>query len=153
MPRKSSHNEKTQRERAAYARYVRGLDYAPTVDQRIPFPASNEPGEDLSEPTATRRRELPFTAKLADHFKSKWIEWIVGLAIILGGYLMIDSKMKFSEFGIRFGNLKDEVSDLKQTSKDHDKEVQQQEIKLREHDVRLDNLEKAPKKTEPQKSP
>ena len=66
---------------------------------------------------------------------------------------MIDSKVKFSEFGIRFGNLKDEVSDLKQTSKDHDKQLQQQEIKLREHDVRLDNLDKTPKKAEPQRSP
>lgn len=138
MPRKPSHNEKTPKERAIYAQYLKGLDYTPTVDQRLPFPASDEPGEDLSEPTVKRRRKVALSAKLADHFKSKWVEWLVGLAIIGGGYLLYGSKIEFSEFKIHFNTLKDEVTDLKQTSKEHGKQLQQQEIKLREHDVRLE---------------
>ena len=55
---------------------------------------------------------------------------------------LIDLRIEFSGFKIHFTTLKEELTGLKGTSKEHDKQLQQQEIKLREHDVRLDTQKK-----------
>ena len=158
MPRKPSHNERTQKEREVYARDLRERDATPTVEQSLPFPdkaeseddrtqASDQPGVNFSKPSVKRARKISWTTKAANHVKANLVGYLIAVFILIGGWL-VDLRFEFSGFKIHFNTLKEEVLGLKGTSKEHDKQLQQQEIKLREHDVRLDTQKKVPEKSQ-----
>ena len=158
MPRRRSHNERTQSERESFARYVRERDSSPTVEPSLPglenseeedlqAQGSDESGVNLDRPTVKRARKLPLVKKVFAHIESHFVEWVVGVLVLIGASVLY-LKFDFSRFEIRFDSLKDDVSDLKQTSKEQEKQLHQHDIKLREHDVKFDSQKKQQKRAE-----
>ena len=142
MNKRNSHTAKTRDARDAYSRYIRKLDYEPTVEEPAPFSPSNESGEELAEPTSSQKRKMSIINAIKDHFSENWVNWLVSGAIIILIFLMIDSKVDLAKISTSIDNAKESISTLISDSKELRENAHGQALVLKEHEMQIIQLEK-----------
>lgn len=147
MNSRYSHKAKTHRERGSYSKYIKRLDYSPTIDETLPFPSSEKAGEDLSEPTTKRARKIPFQDKIKDHFADNFINWIVGATIFIFIFLVYDSKIDIARLNSNIGTFKESISELKEYAKSNLSQLHTHDLKIQENKIRIENLKDQQKYT------
>jgi hypothetical protein len=97
MSERKSHVGKTSAQRLSYGRYIKNLDYEPTIDESIDFKSTEKGGEELSKSTARRsprsRTKKVFINNLKEHFGEHWTTWFIGALVILGLYIVNESRV------------------------------------------------------------
>jgi hypothetical protein len=145
MARKG-HSQKSPAQRQAYNRYVKQLDYEPTVDEALPFPTTSQGGEELSEQTTKRRRDLNVKERCVDHLRENWIGWVISLVTVLLGWLMIGSKIEIARLNIVSEGHSDDLKEVKESSQKNLEKNIEQDLTLKEHGLRIEFLNEGAKK-------
>ena len=76
MPERAKHTGKTQEQKQAYGRYIKTLDYEPTLEEGIDFGSTVNGGEELSESSSKRKPRGYIKTIVGDHFREHWVEWV-----------------------------------------------------------------------------
>lgn len=142
MTRKNTHTGKSSASREAYSRYIKKLDYEPTVETPAPFLSTTEGGEELKNPSSTRKRKKTLSSKIQDHISENWIGWLLGLAIIVLFFLMIDSKVDLARINTNLEYLKENVGSIRNDIKEQDRKNQSQDLLINGNSIKITNLEK-----------
>jgi len=99
MPDRNRHVGKSFAQRSAYGRYIRILDYEPTLDESIDFGSTEKGGEELSESISKRPSRGHTKKVIFDHLKENWITWLLGALVVLGLYLVNESRVTTAIMG------------------------------------------------------
>ena len=142
MTNRSSHTGKSRGQKEYYMGRLGTLDYEPTVETEPAFPSSDDFKKDYSVSPPGGRRPPSFTEAIISPLK-KNIAGII-IAIITGLFIIF-----VYNFSRDLGSLEGSVNEIKnvlnsvqQTVEKIGDKVQEQEIKNREQDIRMDYMEK-----------
>ena len=142
MDRRKSHRSKSTPAREHYYRYIRTLDYEPTVDDTLPLSESNQSGEELSEPTSKRKRKINTKQYILDHLSENWLSYVIVIFAAVLVFLMYGSKIGLERISVNLDVQKEDISDLKLETKQQIKKNYSQDIDINENRVKLDTLER-----------
>ena len=142
MDRRGSHTGKSRPAREAYSRYIKTLDYEPTAQEGTPFERSSESGEEFKEPTSARKRQVKIGQRIKDHFLNNWLNWAVGVVIVVLFFLMVDSKVDLARIGSTIDAIKENVKSLIIESKTQGNKIHEQDLSIRENSLRIQQIEK-----------
>jgi hypothetical protein len=98
-------------------------------------------GESLAEPTAKRDRPRRRFAGLKDHFTEHWIEWLIGAAVVVGGYFVVDARIHFTDVDRSIKDTQADVMVLKQSMTSVQSAVQGNLITEQETRVRMEQTQ------------
>ena len=107
MSNRNSHTGKSYQEKETYKRYLSKKDYEPTVNESLDFRSTEKPGEDLTEPSVTKKRAVSFNYAVSEHLKENWIKYLIAGCVIIGVFLVYDSRLKFELFDYKLSDIKD----------------------------------------------
>jgi len=93
MSNRNRHVGKNKAQRFAYSRYIKTLDYEPTIDESIDFGSTEKGGEELTESTSRRPSRGINKIMIFDHLKEHWVAWLIGSIVVLGLYLVNESRV------------------------------------------------------------
>lgn len=141
MDKRSFHTGKSQASRDQYGRYIKKLNYEPTIVETIPLGNSDEGGEELEKPKLTRKRKKDPSLILKNHIVEHWFEYLFAGVIAVLMYLMIDSKIDMARMDSHAQYQKDSIDSLGKDSKEIGIKVNEQNLILREHSLRLSTVE------------
>jgi hypothetical protein len=99
MADRNKHVGKSNAQRFAYNRYIRTLDYEPTINESIDFGSTEKGGEELSESISRRTSRGHTKRVIFDHLKEHWVTWLIGALVILGLYLVNESRVTTAIMG------------------------------------------------------
>jgi len=135
------HVGKSQTERDVYARYIKKQDYEPTINESISLGDSDQAGQELKEPTELRKRPTSLNERIEDHIETHWLEWLLAIIIALISYLSFDTKIDIARIYERLTSQFQALKELKDAAKDETQTNQAQQLLLREHAIKLQNME------------
>jgi hypothetical protein len=144
MTRNPSHQKKSRGQLHEYSRGIKEQRYQPTVDDMLIFNDTTNPGEDLSAPPIQKRRPINRTAKLLDHFKRHLIPYAVTVFLAVATYFMVDSRIVVATLTERSSNHTTQIDRLDNEVKELGKKDGNQDLEIREHRVRIEQLERNP---------
>ncbi len=127
MYSREKHIGKSREQRQSYGRYIRSLDYEPTIEEGIDFGSTEKGGEELSESTSQRKSRGYTKNRIREHIKDHWIEWIIGGLIVFGLFLINESRITTAIMGNTLTDTKTKVEGLN--------------TDIRNLDQKIDNLE------------
>jgi len=142
MAKRKIHKGKSRSSREQYNRYIKTRDYEPTVDDTLSFSQSDQSGEELGEPTSTRKRKVNTKQYILEHLSENWLNYVVVMATIVLVYLMYDSKVDLACIDVNITAQKEDISDLELETKQQIKKNYSQDVDINENRVRLDTLER-----------
>lgn len=143
MADRKSHVGKSKLAREGYSRYIRRLDYEPTLEEPGPFKPSHEAGEESGEATSDRKRPVKISEKVKDHVLNNWINWLIGAAIVVMVFLMVDSKIDLAKINTTIDRLKTDVQSLIGDVKTINEKNHQQDLAIKEDNLRINSLEQS----------
>jgi Sec-independent protein translocase protein TatA len=143
MARRYEHVGKSSRDQEYYVRHLGQLGYTPTAEESFKFSESDSLEEDHSAASAGGKRSRPFTQSISENLKANWVGWAVILLMALAIYFATD-------FSRALGSMENMLDEVRRTlgifegkiEKIEDK-IQDQEIQLKEQNIRMDYLEKS----------
>lgn len=141
MNKRNRHVGKSPAARESYYRYLKNIDCEPTVDDQIALSPSTEAGEELCEPTTTRRRKISAGRQFKDHISEHWIEWLFGVGVVVAVWFMVDARIDMACVETNVDTHKGNISDLQADVQKGVDKNQEQDLTLREHQVRLTAVE------------
>lgn len=141
MNKRGKHVGKSAVARETYSRYLKNIDCEPTVNDQVALSPSTEGGEELREPTSKRKRKVSLGHNLQEHFREHWAEWFFGGVVAIVAWLMVDAKIDLARIETNAENQKGNISDLQNGEQKIIDKNQDQDLTLREHSVRLSNVE------------
>jgi len=130
MPNRAPHVAKSLDQRSAYARYIKSLDYDPTVDESLEFDSTENAVEELGESRGTRPGEKSSKGAISAHFRSHWIEWIIAAMVIIGLYLINESRVTISILGKSVEENTDSIKDIQTDVRDLTKRTNDSELEI-----------------------
>ena len=142
MAKKPVHKSKSIASRERYNRYIKTLDYEPTVDETLPFSQSNLSGEELSEPTSKRKRKIDTKQRILEHFSENWLQYVIVVFASVLVFLMYGSKIDSERIIVNLDVQKEDISALKSDIKHQTQKNYTQDININENRVRLTTLER-----------
>ncbi|MFA6925298.1 MAG: hypothetical protein WC223_13715 [Bacteroidales bacterium] len=142
MRKANSHISKTKPEKDYYTKYIKTQDYEPTVDETLKFSETDDDKKDFSNQKSKKKRKPKLQQQIYEHFEENWIKWASGLIIALLVWLMFDSKLSISGINYKVDRIQDDVKELKQTDKETNQHIQQQDLNIKENQIKIENLEK-----------
>lgn len=93
MTNRNVHVGKSQQEKDFYGRYIKSLDYEPTLDESIDFASTEKAGEELSESSSKRAPRGRLKYNLVSYFSEHWLEWVIGALVIISLFLINESRI------------------------------------------------------------
>ena len=142
MRKERTHVSKTIPERDYYSKYIKSKDYEPTVDETLHFPSTDDDKKDFSNQKTNKKRKVSLQQQLSDHFEENWIKWVGGVIACVLLWLMFDSKLSINGIEYKVSSMQDDIKELKQTNKETNEHLQKQDLNIREHQVRIETLQK-----------
>lgn len=137
----SSHTYKNQREKANYKRYIRQLDYEPTLDERVNFPESDKTDEELSISETSKRRRESNSEIIGEYIKKNWVAWLIGIFTLGLLYFMGDAKIDIARLFEKNETNKENI--IKNTSEiEKQKEINhKQDLNIQENRHNIEDIE------------
>jgi len=146
MTQRKGHMGKSKMERDYYSRFIKNLDYEPTIDETIKFPETDDTKRDFSLPKSSDKRKVSLKQKLSDHFEENWIRWVIGAFVVLLIFLMYDSKVDIKGIETNVDNIKEDMKDVKGSQKEIQNKLHEQDLKIQENKIKLESIESRPNK-------
>lgn len=136
----SNQQSKSMQEKAHYKRYIRQLDYEPTLDERVEFPESDKTDKEYSVSTLPPARRETILESLGEHLKENWLAWLIGIFAVVLVFLMVESKVDIAKIFEKTETIKENVNDLeddieKLKEKDHEQDLEIQEVKIKSENI------------------
>ena len=141
MNKRGRHVGKSMAARETYSRYIKKIDCEATVDDKIELSPSTEGGEELREPTSKRRRKVSVGRLFRTHLEEHWVEWLFGSVIAMTAWLMVGARLDLVRIDTTAGAQKDCIIDLQSGAQKSVDKNQEQDLLLREHSIRISNVE------------
>ena len=141
MARSTGHQGRPERERVDYTRSIRARDYSPTVKAKALNEESDSIGENLTQPSINRMRPSSFATKLKEHFSAHWMEWAVGLFLLVFGFFGYEARFHLAALDRDSSDAKAQVSELKDSMKNVQSMLAETRIAGDENRVRLTETE------------
>ncbi|MDD3275162.1 MAG: hypothetical protein PHN16_05370 [Candidatus Omnitrophica bacterium] len=138
MDRRGGHAGKSKMDKQIYHKYIKRIDCEPTLDEKLPFPNSNQEGEELSESTSKRKRPIPFGFSLKQHFQERWLYWIVGFVVFVVTYFIFDAKVNIKQLNFITGENKKEITEIRSDVKTIQEDNHKQDLSIQETKLKLD---------------
>ncbi|HQH00733.1 MAG TPA: hypothetical protein PLZ82_08110 [Smithellaceae bacterium] len=123
MRDRDKHVGKTYSQKKAYNRYIQNQDYEPTIDESIDFGATETSGEELSESTSKRVSRGNTKKLIAEHIKEHWVFWLFGALIIIGLYIVNESRVTTAIMGNNLTENTKSIDSVKSDLKNLDNKV------------------------------
>lgn len=142
MKPRDVHVNKSIQQRQGYWRYIEGLDYDPTVDEKIAFGQTEDGGEELGEASSKRRRGIKLSTRLADHFSENWVNWLFAVAAIVLLFLMSESKVGIARLETKMETVNEDIRTLQGQVGDINKANEKRDISIDENKIRIEFLQK-----------
>ncbi|HEY3402585.1 MAG TPA: hypothetical protein VGK59_04300 [Ohtaekwangia sp.] len=153
MSRRKTHTAKSQSEKQYYSDFIRNRDYSPTVDDSLKFEETTDENSEFKVGSNVRRRGRPLGEQFGDHMHEFWFQYLSGGVALVFIFLMIDSKVDFARLFEKTDHIEQQIQDVKEEIKDVEQlqkresekiydELKEHELKLRETQINIDNLEK-----------
>jgi hypothetical protein len=127
---------KTPQEKSNFKRYIRELDYEPTMDERFKFSESDIGDKDFSISQALVSPSPSGISRLKDYFSENWIAWLVGGVVIILTFLMIESKVDLAKLFEKVDQNKEEINSVKEDVKTINEVNHNQDLKIQEIQIR-----------------
>jgi len=135
MSNRYSHTGKSTQQKEAYKRYIPKIDYEPTLDDSLEFNNTEKAGEDLSESTIKRKRPVSINYIVSEHLRENWFKYLIGGLVIIGLYLINESRIEFKLFDYKLVEIKNSVDKI-------EKKVESHEKNLIENNIKIDSIQK-----------
>ena len=142
MARQGNHTSKTPYEKTAYLGYIKKQGYEPTLEEGLKFNDSVDKDLELSTQQSKKVNRLSTAEQLKIHFKENWINWVVAGGVIILTYLMIESKITNSNHDIKITNSEKQIDENKADINNLKESQHQQDMKIQENSIKLDNVTK-----------
>lgn len=149
MKSRGGHAGKSQFEKDLYVQRARATHNDPTASQDLAFAQSDDLDEDFSQPTSSKRRPVALWPVIKYHFKEHWSSWLVTAVIAVLGWFAFTLRDTLTEHTYKLETTKNDVSDLKEQSKEIQKKQNDQDLKIQRSEIRIDNLEKTKQNVKP----
>ncbi len=146
MRKNNSHVSKTKPERDYYSKYIKSQDYEPTIDETLKFPSTDDDKKDFSNSRTRKKRKPTFQQQLSDHWHENWPKWIGGGIVAILFWLMFDSKIEINSINYNVNDIKEDIQDMKKVDKETNEHLQNQDLNIRENQIRIENIQKSNKK-------
>lgn len=143
MTQRKTHIGKSSYEKDYYSRQIKNLDYEPTIDETINFPETESAKRDYSIPKSTKKRKPKLKQKIIDHIEENWIKWAIGFAALVLLYFFVDSKVDIKGIDTKVDVIKEDVKELKQNQKENVEKFHQQDMKIQENKLHIEEIDKA----------
>lgn len=137
------HVPKTSEMRQQYSRYIRTVDYEPTVDERLNLQHTSKVGQDLTPSAGNIRRPVSTGDQIKEHLAKNWLAWLLCLIGIAVAYLVYGSKVATIEISSKLDAQGKEIQDVRTCSSDNQKSNQQQDVKIAETAILLSGIQKS----------
>lgn len=148
MSKRSSHTGKSSRQKDYYFRKLDMSVNEPTVEDEPIFPVSDNPAvskefnRESTIPTqAQRGRPTSPTETLIDHLKKNWINWLVLIIVGIVIFFATTFSRGLGTLEGTVGEIKEVMNSIRTSFENLDNRVQEQEFKLREQDINIENIE------------
>ena len=116
MSKRSSHIGKSYSEKEAYRRYLLKSEYEPTLDDSFQFHNTEKAGEDLTEPRSGKKRSVNLIYIFMEHFREHWLEWILSGLILIGIYLVFDSRYELKLLDYKLSITNKSIDKIEETN-------------------------------------
>jgi hypothetical protein len=133
--------------REYYSRYLKNIDCEPTVDDQIALSPSTEGGVELREPTSNRKRPISTSQKLQEHLQNHWVEWLFGTIVAITAWSVIYARIDFARIETNQITQKESITVLQSGTQKASNKNHEQDLMLREHSLRISNVEEKVNKT------
>lgn len=130
MSKRDSHAGKPYYQKEAYARYLLEEDYEPTLDDSLQFDNTGKAGEDLTESTIKRKRSINIKYNFMEHLREHWFKYILSGLVIIGVYLVFDSRYEFKLIDYKLSVITKSVDKIDQKIESHGKNIIENNIKI-----------------------
>ena len=143
----SSHTYKNQQEKANYKRYIRNLDYEPTLDERVNFPESDKSDEELSVSETSKKRRESNSEIIGEYLKKNWVSWLIGIFTLGLLYFMGDAKIDIARLFEKSETNKESIIKNTNVIEKLREQNHNQDMKIQDNKYKNENLENVIKHT------
>src|SRR5690554_5937739 len=109
----SNHTYKNQKEKTSYKRYIRHLDYEPTLNEGVDFPESDKSDKEFSVSNVPEKRRESNSELIGEYIKKNWLPWIIGIFAFILIFLTVDSKVDIATIFEKTETIKENTDDIK----------------------------------------
>jgi len=145
---KHMHTGKSKKEKEYYKMAIHKLDYEPTVDDSLVFPASDSTEEDLSVSKTQKMQKIKFTDKLMEHLQNNWIGWLIGIITAALIFFVNNFSGDIGEVKGRLFGVIENINRIESLVKENIDENYKQNLLINENRIRMDFLEKEREKNQ-----
>lgn len=142
MDRRYGHIGRSSRDKERYVRHLGEISYTPTAEESFRFPESDNLEEDNSVQQATGKRRQP-TPPIIEHFKANWIGWVVVAFIAIAIYFATDFSRTLGSMENMLDEVRRALGTFEGKIENIEDQIKEQEMKLREQNIKIDYLEKS----------
>lgn len=140
MNPRDMHVGKGQLDKQRYQKYIGKLPSEPTLEQKLPFPDSNQDGEDYATATASRERPVSYGERVRNHFKEQWPAWLATAIVAVGGYFVFQFRLDMQKVDLTGQETRREVATAQADIKGLTQKNSDQDLKIQENAFRIDML-------------
>lgn len=147
MKRKTNqHTNKSIAQRRSYSKAIKELTYDPTVDDSLDFASSDDPTDKSRIEDAPPSRPVSLGDRLIE-IRDKYGLTIIGsIVLVVASYFVFDFNHDMTEVKTKQEGLEDDVKEIKSDVEKVNDKNQEQDLKLKEHEVKIHFLEQTKKK-------
>lgn len=139
---KHMHTGKSKKEKEYYKMAIHKLDYEPTVDDSLAFPASDSTEEDLSVSKTQKMQKIKFTDKLMEHLQNNWIGWLVVIIAAAASFFIYRFNGDMGEVKGRLFGVSENINRIESLVEENIDENHKQDLLINENRIRMNFLEK-----------
>jgi len=143
----SSHTYKNQMEKANYKRYIRQLDYEPTLNESVNFPESDKTDKEFSISNVPDTKRESNSEIIGEYIKKNWLPWSIGIFAFILIFLTVDSKVDIATIFEKTETIKENLDEIKDDIEDIKKTNHNQDLKIQENKFKTEEVEKELKRT------
>lgn len=142
MNRSSYNRPKDVREKFQYNKGLKEQAIEPTFLRDSGYKLSSDPDIDVGLGQSYTPPHSNTSGFLKEHFTNHWPTWLFGLLLIIAGGFIWDAKTDIKVLFEKISNTNDNVKSQKADIDRINKELNDQNLKLQENKIRIENLEK-----------
>lgn len=138
MKKKNNHKQKNSSERNAYGRYIKQRNYEPTMDEALEFDESANSEAYYSTQNSGSSRKRKFNDQFKDHFTENYMNWLFGLALFIGVYMIFDSKLNFAVLFERTDQMSNKIDKIESKQIHQNSQIQEQNLKIQKNALKIE---------------
>ena len=139
---KHMHAGKSKKEKEYYKMAIHKLDYEPTVDDSLKFPASDSTEEDLSVSKTQKMQTINKVDKIAEYIKNNWINWVIMIIAAALSFFIYHFNGDMGEVKGRLFGVSENINRIESLVKENIDENHKQDLLINENKIRMNFLEK-----------